>query len=128
MKPMTLAIALLIFTAGFATAEEAATQTFTGTYDWSDGDVGPLEAVFVPDGDGSWTVTFDFNWSDQDRTWTGTAKGSLADGTEVTGTATDGNRNWVFEAKIADGVMSGSHREIREGRKPYESGSFSIER
>ena len=46
----------------------------------------------------------------------------------MTGTATDGNRNWVFEGTVKDGVMSGSHREMREGRKPYESGTFEIKR
>ena len=73
-------------------------------------------------------MKFDFNWNGRSRTWTGTAKGSLADGTEVTGTASNGNRDWVFEASIKDGVMRGRHREIRQGRKPYETGTFAIER
>ena len=41
---------------------------------------------------------------------------------------TDGNRNWVFHGTVKQGVLSGSHREIREGRKPYESGTFEIKR
>ena len=58
-------------------------QTFTGTYDWSDGDVGKLVAEFKPDGEGAWTVQFDFNWNGQDRTWTGTAQGTLGAGERV---------------------------------------------
>ena len=129
MKKMTtaLTIAVLALAAGVAPAD-AGPQTFTGIYDWSDGDIGSLKAEFTPDGEAAWKVKFDFNWQGQDHTWTGTAKGSLADGTEVTGTATDGNRNWVFEGSVKDGVMSGSHREMREGRKPYESGTFEIKR
>jgi hypothetical protein len=130
MKKMTAALTITVLTlaVGIATADNHTSQTFTGTYDWSDGDVGDLTAVFESDGDGAWKVKFDFNWNGQDRTWTGTAKGGLEDGTEVSGTATDGNRTWVFEGKIEDGVMSGSHRENREGRKPYESGTFEISR
>ena len=123
-----LTIAVLILAAGAAMSNEHGAQTFVGTYDWSDGDIGTLKAEFEPDGEATWKVKFDFNWHGQDHTWTGTAKGSLADGSEVTGTATDGNRNWVFEGSVQDGVMSGSHREIREGRDPYESGTFDIKR
>jgi len=130
MKKTTVAltITVLVLTVGIATADHHGSQTFIGTYDWSDGDIGYLKAVFESDGDGAWKVKFDFNWNGQDHTWTGTAKGSLANGTEVSGTATDGHRNWVFEGSIEDGVMSGSHREIRKERNPYESGTFEISR
>ena len=129
-KATTLLMALiLVFAAGaVVTAKDAAPQTFKGDYDWTDGDIGPLSATFTPDGENAWKVSFDFVWNGDELTWKGTAEGSLADGTEVTGTATDGNRNWVFEGSIKDGVMSGVHREIREGRDPYESGTFEIKR
>ena len=128
-KTMTaMWIAFLALMVGVAVADDRGSQIFSGTYDWSDGDIGELKAVFEPDGEAAWTVKFDFNWNGQERTWTGTAKGSLTDGSEVTGTATDGNRNWVFEGSIKEGMMSGNHREIREGRKPYESGTFDIKR
>ena len=69
-----LTIAVLILAAGVAMADKEGPQTFTGIYDWSDGDVGDLKAVFEPDGEGTWSVKFDFNWNGQDHTWTGTAK------------------------------------------------------
>ena len=130
MKKTTsaLMVAVLVLAAGAAVADTEKPQTFSGSYDWTDGSVDDLKAVFQPDGEDAWTVTFDFTWNGKPHTWTGTAQGSLEDGTEVTGTATDGNRNWVFEGSIKDGVMSGVHREIREGRDPYESGTFEIKR
>lgn len=121
-------IVVLALTAGVGIAESNDSQTFTGSYDWSDGRVDDLTAEFKPDGADTWKVKFDFRWNGQSHNWTGTAKGSLAEGSQLTGTATDGYRKWVFEASIEDGVMSGSHREIREGRKPYESGTFAIKR
>ena len=51
MKKTTiaLAIAVLILAADVASAESLGSQTLSGTYDWSDGNVGKLIAEFKPD-------------------------------------------------------------------------------
>ena len=134
MHPITRALAtaglLLLVVAGVAWAagkDEAV--TFRGEYDWTSGGSDRLEAEFKPAGDGSWKVTFRFDFSGKGNTWKGTARGGLADGGEVEGTATwkRSGRSWVFRGTIEDGVFSGSHAELRDGRESA-SGTFRLTR
>lgn len=111
----------------FGVAGAGDTQNFSGSYDWSSGGSDTLSAEFTPDGENQWKVRFQFRWSDKDHTWRGTATGSLEEGTSVTGTANYNSRNWVFEGTITDGVMSGTHTEIR-GEENYSTGTFEIKR
>ena len=123
-------VAFLLVIAGlaFAATQAGETTTLRGSYDWKDGGSDDLSADFEPDGDDRWMVTFRFRWNDRDHTWSGTAEGSLEDGSKLTGTATSGNRNWVFEAGIEDGVMRGTHTEIQKSGKEYNTGSFELKR
>ena len=102
-------------------------ETFTGTYDWNQGGKDELRAEFTPSGENSWNVKFKFRFSGRNNTWKGTAEGSLADGGELTGTATNGSRNWIFEASIRNGVMKGVHTEIQRGNE-YKTGTFELSR
>ena len=70
-----------------------------------------MVAEFEPSGNNTWKVSFRFRWNGDDNAWDGTAKGSPLDGETVTGTATTGRKNWVFEATIEEGVMRGQHTE-----------------
>ena len=124
-------LVLAVLTLGaIATASESvpAGQIFSGTYDWKDGGSEKLVAEFVPSGENTWDVTFRFRWNGDDNKWTGTAEGILSDGEIVSGTATTGRRNWVFEATIGDGVMRGQHTEKRKDGSSYETGTFEIRR
>jgi hypothetical protein len=56
------------------------------------------------------------------------ANGSLADGSTLTGSATSRNRNWTFEAGIEDGVVHGSHREVKRSGREYTTGTFKLSR
>ena len=124
-----LAVALLALAVCLpALAEKKAAQTFTGTYDWKQGGKDELSAEFTPKGEDSWKVQFRFRWDGESRSWQGTAKGSLEDGGKLTGTATSGGREWEFEAKVSEGVMRGSHTELKNGGKRYDTGSFEISR
>lgn len=104
-------------------------QTFSGTYDWSNGGSDELTAEFKPDGEGNWTVKFKFDFSGDGYTWQGTAEASLEDGSSLTGTASwDRNgRTWVFNGSIEEGVLTGTHAEVRNG-KQSESGTFELSR
>ena len=108
--------------------DQAETTTFSGSYDWKDGGSDELSVEFVPDGEETWKVKFRFRWNGDRKTWKGTAQGTLADGSELSGTATSGNRNWTFVASISDGVMLGSHEEIRSGGGGYKTGTFELKR
>lgn len=104
-------------------------QVFSGTYDWSNGSSDELTAEFKPDGNGGWAVSFKFDFSGDSHTWKGTAKGSLEDGSELTGTASwkRNGRKWVFNATLVDGVLNGEHAEVRNG-KESPSGTFRLSR
>lgn len=112
--------------ASFGNDESA--QTFRGEYNWVDGASGPLTAEFVPDGEDSWKVKFRFEFSGKDNTWKGTARGSLADGSAVTGTSNWRGRRWVFSGQIDDGVLRGEHTELRKDDSEYETGTFELRR
>jgi len=106
--------------------ESSDVRTFQGEYDWTDGGTGRLHAEFKPDGEGSWKVEFDFDFNGKAQKWKGTAEGSLENGSEINGTAVWKKRNWVFSAKIEEGVMRGQHTEIRKDGGRYESGTFEV--
>ena len=123
------AIVLLLLGLGVGTAQARKdTTTFQGRYDWSQGGGDELRADFRPDGENRWKVAFRFQFSGRKETWSGSAQGSLTEGSTLTGTATMGSRNWVFDAAIKDGVMSGSHREVKRSGREYTTGTFEISR
>jgi len=121
-------VVMLLIVGVTATQAKKATETFSGQYDWSQGGSDRLSAEFKPVGVDSWKITFRFHFSGRHETWKGTATGSLADGSTLTGTATSGNRNWTFEAGIEDGVMHGSHREVKRSGREYPTGTFKLSR
>lgn len=124
-----LAITLLLIVLGSSAAQDGKTaEKFSGKYDWSAGGTDKLSADFEPDGKGSWKVTFHFRFNGRNETWKGTAKGSLDDGSTLDGTATFRKRNWIFEAGIENGVMRGSHREIKRSGREYPTGTFELSR
>lgn len=122
---LTVVLAAAGITALHAASEP---QSFSGRYDWSDGGRDDLRIEFEPKGDGAWSVTFRFRFDGRSNTWKGTAQGSLDDGSELTGTARWRSRRWSWKATIDDGVMSGTHTELRSRGRTYETGTFVVSR
>lgn len=118
---------LLLALHPLAADEGAPTQTFSGAYVWNAGGSDELNAEFSPTGEGTWDVRFRFRFVGNEGTWTGEARGNLADGGAIEGTTGSGSRRWVFSATIEDGVMRGTHAEIK-GDKQEDSGTFELKR
>lgn len=113
-----IAVLLLGSWAGFALAADEST-TLTGEYIWENRDTkGDLEAVFTPTGEGTWDVSFHFDFSDKPHTYTGTAEGSLTEGA-LSGEVRNEDKKRVFRfaGAFEDGTFRGDHEETTEGRE-----------
>lgn len=110
-----------------AQLDREGSQVFAGRYEWSGGESGPLTTTFRPDGDDAWSVTFRFVFNGRTETWSGTANGSLADGSALQGLVTAGSRSWRFSATVEDGVLRAEHAEVKRGRA-VPSGTFVVRR
>ena len=122
MKRFTLSLLVLTALLAFpALAEDtakaaSADTTMVGEYNWNQGVSGDLKAVFTPDGEGQWQVSFYFDFRNEPHTYTGTAKGAM-DGTlegEVKNESK--KRSFTFEGSFEDGVFNGNHAETTPGR------------
>ena len=102
---------------------------FDGEYMWNeDGRTGAITATFTAAEDGTWDVSFDFDYAGGEHTYKGIAWGSLTEGKlrgEVA--ADDGPNRYVFEGSVADGVYEGTH-SIVVGAESKESGTLKLER
>jgi len=78
---------------------------------------GPLRAEFTATGENLWDVDFHFRFDGRDRTYSGTAEGSLTGG-EIQGEVQNENnrRTFTFKAEIEDGHLDGTHRETTPSR------------
>ena len=91
-------------------------QTLPGEYYWDQGSTGgTLEAVFTPTGEGMWDVAFHFTFDGEKHTYTGTAQGSLTDGS-LKGEVKADKRpaKFTFEGTVTAGKFSGTHAQVRE--------------
>jgi hypothetical protein len=114
-----------LFTALPLAAEES--QTLQGEFHWERRDVrGALEAVFTPTGEGTWDVSFHFEFREEPHTYTGTAEGSLENG-PLKGTVKNENkkRTFTFEGTVTDGQFTGDHSEL-DGEKVYDTGTLTL--
>jgi len=122
---VALALGLCLAPAGFA--EETAEQVLVGEYHWNQGGAsGDLKAVFKPAGENSWDVSFHFDFRSQPHVYTGTAKGSLVDGSlEGTVKNEDKRRTFTFEGGFEDGTFQGDHAETTRG-EPLRTGTLTL--
>ena len=99
-----------------AVAEE--NRTRVGEFVWDSGGQGTLEAVFTATGEGRWDVVFRFKFRGERHVYTGTAEGSLTDGT-LSGTVLNENqrRTFTFSGDVQEGRFSGRHSEVQNGRE-----------
>ncbi len=121
MKKVSLLLAvavLLLPTFGGQLGADEAT-TLTGEYVWNRQDVPTeIEAVFTPAGDAKWDVSFHFDFRNEGHIYTGTAEGSLTEGS-LKGEVRNENkkRTFIFSGEFSDGVFNGTHAELRDGKK-----------
>lgn len=113
---ITLSLALLIL----ATTSDAkpVAQKLVGEYEWSQGgSSGDLQAKFTPTGESSWKVSFHFMFRGQRHIYTGTAEGSLSNGS-LAGEVKNENRRrtFSFTGTVSDGAFEGTHAELFDGR------------
>lgn len=118
MKRIALLLALAL-TAALVPAALVADgeKTMTGQYHWTNANErGSLEAVFTPTGEDTWDVSFFFKFNDQDHTYSGTATGSLTDGS-LAGTVQNENkrRTFTFTGTTRSGSFTGRHAETTGG-------------
>ena len=110
---LLLAVLLLLLTVPTLGAEDS--QTLKGSFAWSRGSEGDLEAVFTPTGTDEWDVSFYFEFRGN-HVYSGTAQGSLTQG-ELKGTVQneDKRRTFTFSGRITDDKFKGTHAETTGG-------------
>lgn len=111
------AVALLALPGTLVQADEG--QKLNGSYVWDQGSAnGELEAVFTATGEGTWDVSFYFNFRDEDHIYTGTAEGSLSNGTLAGKVQTeDKQATFTFTGTVTDGKFTGTHARVRNGEE-----------
>ncbi len=121
---VSVATAVCLVLAWIVPAWAEGTQTLVGEYVYYVGNIAPkhnvgeLEAVFEPTGPMTWDVSFYFTFRETDMVYSGTAEGSLWDGT-LTGTVVDDNedRTYVFTGTVEQGRFKGMHAEVKSGKE-----------
>jgi hypothetical protein len=117
MKHLAIVIFAVVLGLGASTAAYAEEgTTLNGSFVWEHGNTtGDLEAVFTPTGEATWDVSFHFTFRNQPHTYSGTASGSLSEGT-LSGTVMNETkkRTFTFGGTFDDGVFSGEHAEVGE--------------
>lgn len=126
-KTLTLAVVLLFAFALVPGLMADETKVLTGEYHWTSREVkGPIEARFKSTGEGTWAVSFHFDWQGKPRVWEGTAEGSLTEGPlkgEVFND--DKRRKFVFDGTVAGGEFNGTHAELDDG-EPFDTGTIML--
>ena len=121
----TCFIVLAVFVSAAVFADSAATggegpktRVFEGQYKWINMDKpGPLRAEFTATGESHWDVDFHFWFDGRDRTYSGTAEGSLSEGVIKGKVRNENNRRtFTFEAALRNGRLEGTHRETTPSR------------
>ncbi|MEM1182140.1 MAG: hypothetical protein AAGM22_27580 [Acidobacteriota bacterium] len=121
MKRAAFVVCLLFATvlAFGATAEDSAAsaeRTLVGEYHWNQGYSGDLKAVFTPDGENQWNVSFFFDFRSEPHEYSGTATGSLDGKLEGTVKNESKRRSFTFEGSFKEGQFEGNHAETTPGR------------
>lgn len=123
MKRIALLLSLVALAAVAvdSNAAKSEKQTLNGEYYWvGDRSRGDLRAVFNEAGENAWKVTFFFRFSGNNHRYSGTAVGTLGEGS-LQGEVKNENRRrtFTFEGAFKDGVFEGTHAEIRRGKATH---------
>lgn len=129
-KRYLILVAVLLLTLPAMAEEDVAatpTRTLTGHFVWdARGSEGDLQAVFTPTGEQTWDVQFHFEFRGEPHTYSGTAEGSLGDGT-LRGTVLNESkqRTFTFLGEFTDGTFTGKHAE-RQGESDVATGTLEL--
>ena len=128
MKSITLlgiAVAILLPAQG-GSASAGGERTLKGRFEWNQGSKGDLEAVFTATGQDRWDIDFHFRFRGRSHTYTGTAKGSLADG-ELEGKVRNESRRrtFTFSGEFENGIFRGTHAEVY-GSRQQRTGTLTL--
>lgn len=129
-KTLRLSLALVVATFAswsvFADTQPAA-QTLKGSYMWEQAqETGALEAIFTPDGAGHWKVAFHFTFQGEAHVYSGTADGSLTNGSLAGRVQTDSGKGvFTFSGEFKDGKFQGSHARLTAGNEE-RTGTLSL--
>ena len=119
MKRVLILCACALASFAFTAPAPDGDVTMNGSYLWTynNGKPGDLRAVFTPNGEGKFNVSFYFKFDGQNHTYTGTAEGSLDNGA-LKGSVTNENkrRTFTFEGTCTNGKFEGNHAETTKGR------------
>lgn len=123
---LALVVALFASWSVFADAQPAA-QTLKGSYMWEQAqETGALEAIFTPDGAGHWKVAFHFTFQGEAHVYSGTADGSLTNGSLAGRVQTDSGKGvFTFSGEFKDGKFQGSHARLTAGNEE-RTGTLSL--
>jgi hypothetical protein len=123
---LVLVVAIFASWSVFADAQPAA-QTLKGTYIWEQAqETGALEAIFTPDGAGHWKVAFHFTFQGEAHVYSGTADGSLTNGSLAGRVQTDSGKGvFTFSGEFKDGKFQGSHARLTAGNEE-RTGTLSL--
>lgn len=126
-KTLALSFILLAAAAGLAQAGEPV--TLTGQFQWVHmGSPGDIEAVFTPAGDDAWEVAFHFTFRGTPHTYSGTASGSLTEGTlEGRVQNEEKKRTFTFSGTLAENKFDGTHAEVTKDGT-YDTGTIWLKR
>ena len=142
MKKAALVLAALAFlftTPGLLAEDKAAedkaevaenAEVLTGEFKWNRQDEpGALRAVFTPTGENTWDVSFHFEFRDEPHVYSGTAEGTLGEGSLKGNVMSDGEKPspFSFEGKFVDGKFEGTHASLRE-EEPQDTGTLTLGR
>ncbi|MCG8461092.1 MAG: hypothetical protein MI919_32815 [Holophagales bacterium] len=122
------ALALLLVLPGMAVAGEAESKTFEGEYQWNRQDEpGAIKAVFTATGENQWKVDFYFTFREEDHVYSGTAEGSLENGSLTGEVVSDGEEPhpFTFEGTVKNGVFEGTHASVG-GEEKQDTGTISL--
>lgn len=102
-------------------------QKLQGTYIWEQAkETGSLEAVFTPNGAGQWKVSFYFTFQGEPHVYSGTADGSLTNGSLAGRVQTDNGKGvFTFSGEFKDGKFQGSHARLTAGNEE-RTGTLSL--
>ncbi len=125
LSSVLLAAGFLFLLAGPPAIADGDPLSFSGSYDWNQGERGRLDVSFVPDGEGGWEVTFRFFFSRKNYSWKGEAVGDLEGSIE--GTVDRGRgQKYRFAGAFEDGVFSGRHYQLSRSGKLIDTGTLTF--
>ena len=126
---LLILIAILGLAVGPAMAGEPV--ALSGSYHWERGEEsvdGELEVALTATGEGTWDVSFSFDWEGEPHVFGGTARGSLTGGLSGNVDSDDPSHPLKFEftGAFSDGAFAGTHGYFNREGELVPSGTLEL--